>query len=40
MTQQTAHVFGELDYDIATFTHGPEVRQSPREKIRRFLSRK
>jgi glyoxylase-like metal-dependent hydrolase (beta-lactamase superfamily II) len=37
MTQQTAHVLGELDYDLAAFTHGAELRSRPREAIRRFL---
>lgn len=37
MTQQTAHVLGELDYDLAAFTHGAELRSQPREAIRRFL---
>ncbi|WFE99018.1 MBL fold metallo-hydrolase [Micromonospora sp. WMMD964] len=38
MTKQTAHVFGELEYDLAAFTHGPELTDDPREKIRAFLS--
>jgi glyoxylase-like metal-dependent hydrolase (beta-lactamase superfamily II) len=39
MTQQSAHVLGELEYDVAAFTHGPEITDRPRERIRRFLSR-
>ena len=39
MTQQTAHVLGELDYTTAAFTHGPELRERPRELIRAFLAR-
>ncbi|MGQ5264567.1 MBL fold metallo-hydrolase [Micromonospora sp. ZYX-F-536] len=39
MTQQTAHVLGELEYDIAAFTHGPELTDRPRDRIRSFLSR-
>lgn len=39
MTQQTAHVLGELEYDVAAFTHGPQISDQPRERIRRFLSR-
>ncbi|MCU1537614.1 MAG: Beta-lactamase [Humibacillus sp.] len=39
MTQQTAGVLGELDYDLAAFTHGPELRDQPREAIRSFLRR-
>jgi glyoxylase-like metal-dependent hydrolase (beta-lactamase superfamily II) len=39
MSRQTAHRLGELDYAVAAFTHGPEVRDQPREKVRRFLRR-
>jgi glyoxylase-like metal-dependent hydrolase (beta-lactamase superfamily II) len=39
LTQQTAHVLGELEYDIAAFTHGPELTDNPRAHIRTFLSR-
>ena len=39
MTQQTAQVLGELDYELAAFTHGAELRGRPRESIRRFLLR-
>ncbi|MCM0677781.1 MBL fold metallo-hydrolase [Micromonospora phytophila] len=39
MTQRTAHVLGELDYDVAAFTHGPEITDRARERVRGFLSR-
>ncbi len=39
LTQQTAAVLGELDYDIAAFTHGPEIRDGAREAVRGFLQR-
>lgn len=39
MTQQTAHRLGELEYDVAAFTHGPEITDRPREAIRSFLSK-
>src|SRR6476661_959462 len=39
MTQRTAHRLGELDYDVAAFTHGAELRDRPREAIRRFLGK-
>ncbi len=39
LTQQTAHVLGELDYDVAAFTHGPELRERARETVREFLRR-
>ncbi len=38
--QQSAHVLGEVEYDIAAFTHGPEIRDRARETVRGFLSRK
>jgi glyoxylase-like metal-dependent hydrolase (beta-lactamase superfamily II) len=37
--QQSAHVLGELEYDVAAFTHGPEIRDGAREKVRGFLRR-
>ncbi|MGS2616654.1 MBL fold metallo-hydrolase [Micromonospora sp. LZ34] len=39
MTQRTAHVLGELDYDVAAFTHGPEITDNARERVRAFLTR-
>ena len=39
MTQRTAHVLGEVSYDVAAFTHGPEITDGARERVRRFLSR-
>jgi glyoxylase-like metal-dependent hydrolase (beta-lactamase superfamily II) len=38
--KQSAHVLGELEYDVAAFTHGPEVRDNAREAVRGFLRRK
>jgi glyoxylase-like metal-dependent hydrolase (beta-lactamase superfamily II) len=38
LTRRTAHVLGELDYDIAAFTHGPEIRDRAREAVRGFLA--
>ncbi len=37
MSKQTAHVLGELDYDVAAFTHGTEIRDNARERVRGFL---
>lgn len=34
---ETAHVLGEVDYRIAAFTHGPEIRDNAREQVRGFL---
>jgi glyoxylase-like metal-dependent hydrolase (beta-lactamase superfamily II) len=39
LTQQTAHRLGELDYDVAAFTHGPEMTVNARERIRGYLAR-
>ncbi len=39
MTQRTAHRLGDLDYTIAAFTHGPEIRDGARAAIRNFLGR-
>lgn len=33
----TAQRLADLDYQVAAFTHGPEIRDQAREKIRRFL---
>ncbi len=40
LTQQTAVRLAELQYTTAAFTHGPELRDRPREHIRRFLTEK
>ena len=39
MSRRTAHRLGELDYSVAAFTHGPEIRDRAREHIRRFLQK-
>lgn len=39
MSRRTAHRLAELDYSVAAFTHGPEVRDRAREHIRSFLAR-
>ena len=39
LSQRTAHVLGELDYRVAAFTHGPEIRDGARDAVRAFLSR-
>jgi glyoxylase-like metal-dependent hydrolase (beta-lactamase superfamily II) len=35
--KESARILGDLDYRLAAFTHGPEIRDNPREAIRRFL---
>ena len=37
---ETAEVLGEVEYEIAAFTHGPEIRENAREAVRGFLRRK
>jgi glyoxylase-like metal-dependent hydrolase (beta-lactamase superfamily II) len=39
MTELTAHQLGELEYDVVAFTHGTEIRDRARERVRGFLSR-
>jgi hypothetical protein len=36
---QSAAILGELDYSLAAFTHGPEIRDRAREQVRGFLAR-
>lgn len=38
--KQSAHVLAELEYTVAAFTHGPEIRDNAREAVRGFLRRK
>lgn len=38
VSQKTAHALGELDYDVAAFTHGPHVSERARERVRGFLT--
>lgn len=37
LTRQTVHRLADLEYDVAAFTHGPEMTDRPRERIRDFL---
>lgn len=39
LSQQTADTLGELEYEVAAFTHGPEIRDGARDAVRRFLAR-
>ena len=40
LSRRTAEVLGEVDYDVAAFTHGPEIREGAREAVRGFLRTK
>jgi glyoxylase-like metal-dependent hydrolase (beta-lactamase superfamily II) len=37
LNAQTAHVLGELEYEVAAFTHGPHVAEGAREAVRGYL---
>jgi hypothetical protein len=39
-SKSTAALLGDLDFEIAAFTHGPEIRNKARERIRTFLTRR
>lgn len=38
LSQRSAHALGELDYDVAAFTHGPEIRDGARQRVRGYLA--
>lgn len=40
LNEVSAHVLGELDYDVVAFTHGPHISVGAREAVRGFLRRK
>jgi glyoxylase-like metal-dependent hydrolase (beta-lactamase superfamily II) len=37
MNRRSADLLGDLDYEVAAFTHGAEIRDRPREAVRAFL---
>ena len=39
MSKKTAHRLTEVEYTIAAFTHGPEIRDNPRAAIGNFLAK-
>lgn len=39
MTRRTAQRLVDTDYEVAAFTHGPELRERPRQRIADFLAR-
>lgn len=40
LNRKTAHVLGELDYEVVAFIHGPHIDTNARETIRGFLRSK
>ena len=39
MSKETAQRLMEVDYPVAAFTHGPEIRDNPRQAIGAFLAK-
>jgi glyoxylase-like metal-dependent hydrolase (beta-lactamase superfamily II) len=37
LSRETADRLGEVDYEVAAFTHGPEIRDRARDQVRAFL---
>ena len=40
LNRRSAHVLADTAYEVAAFTHGPEIREGAREKVRDFVRRK
>jgi len=40
LSHETAGRLGELDFDVAAFMHGPEIREGARDRIRDFIARR
>lgn len=38
MSIETARRLGDLEYDVAAFVHGPEIRERAREQVREFVT--
>ncbi len=38
LSRETAGRLGELDFEIAAFMHGPEIRERAREQVREFIA--
>jgi glyoxylase-like metal-dependent hydrolase (beta-lactamase superfamily II) len=39
LSRRTAHLLGDLEYERAGFTHGPEILDGARDAVRRFLAK-
>jgi glyoxylase-like metal-dependent hydrolase (beta-lactamase superfamily II) len=40
LSRETAGRLGELDFEIAAFMHGPEIRERARERVREFIAQR
>jgi glyoxylase-like metal-dependent hydrolase (beta-lactamase superfamily II) len=38
LSRETAGRLGELDFEVAAFMHGPEIRERARERVRKFIA--
>jgi glyoxylase-like metal-dependent hydrolase (beta-lactamase superfamily II) len=40
LSRETAGRLGELDFEVAAFMHGPEIREHARDRVREFIARR
>jgi len=40
LSRETAGRLGELDFEIACFMHGPEIREHAGKRVRDFIAKK
>ena len=40
LSRETAGRLGELDFEIAAFMHGPEIRERARDRVREFIAQR
>lgn len=40
LSRETAWRLGDVDYEVAAFTHGPEIRDRAQEQVKGFLARR
>ncbi|TML76647.1 MAG: MBL fold metallo-hydrolase [Actinobacteria bacterium] len=40
LSRETAGRLGELEFEVAAFMHGPEIRERARERVREFIARR
>ena len=40
LSRETAGRLGELDFEVAAFMHGPEIRERARERVREFIAKR
>jgi glyoxylase-like metal-dependent hydrolase (beta-lactamase superfamily II) len=40
LSRETAGRLGELDFEVAAFMHGPEIRERAQERVREFIAKR